>query len=462
MAVVRGKRLVPLLVAALLVAACGSRRDEADLLALARGEGGSTSTTASDRSTGSDDVVSIGGDGLAPSASAPTAAGGSAPRGTTPAGGASAAAQRCPRQLSPIVIGSVGQLSGVFGGILKPQVGAVQAWVASVNAGGGLRCHPVRYLTADDRGDPSTHQALVRRMVEEEGVIAFVNMVAPLSGNASVSYLTERRIPVVGTEAASPWVYSSPMFFPQHTSGEILLEGALAGAARYGRSHGGLRRYGQVSCIEAAQCSGLHGRAPEWAERYGLDLVYRGQVSLTQPDFTSACQSAQQAGAELFVMGVDTNSAYRLLRGCHSIGYRPVFITGGPLATPALAKDPEAQGALIMTNTMPPSRTGHPGVARLASVLARHAPHLAVDTATMTGWVSALLFERAASGISEPPTSQSLLEGLWSIQDDDLGGITQPLTFVRGRTAPPRICYWTTEIRGGEYVDVGEGERVCE
>ena len=287
-------------------------------------------------------------------------------------------------------------------------------------------------------------------------------MAAPLSGNAAVSYLTEHRIPVVGTESASPWVYSSPMYFPQHTSGEALLEGAVAGAKRYGRTHGGLRRYGQVSCIEAAQCSGLHGRAPEWANRYGLDLVYRGQVSLSQPDFTSACQAAQQAGAQLFVMGVDTNSAFRLLRNCHSIGYRPVFITGGPLATPALAKDPEAEGSLIMTNAISPSHTDNPSVARLASVLSRYAPHLAVDTATMTGWVAAMLFERAVRDITEQPTSESILEGLWSIQDEDLGGITQPLTFVRNRPTPPRICYWTTEVRDGEYVDVGDGERVCE
>jgi branched-chain amino acid transport system substrate-binding protein len=445
----------------LLVAACGSRRDEAELIELARGAGGVATTTTARERLVIGDIGSFDDDaGSSPAASVPGT--GRATGGPTTAPAAGASSPRCARQLAPVVIGSVGQLSGVFGSILKPQVQAVQAWVASVNAAGGLRCHPIRYLTADDKGDPSTHQALVRRLVEEEGVIAFVNIVAPLSGNASLSYLAERRIPVVGTEGASPWVYGNPMYFPQHTSGEELLEGALAGAARYGRSHGGLRRYGQVSCIEAAQCSGLHGRAPEWAARYGLDLVYRGQVSLTQPDFTSACQSAQQAGAQLFVMGVDTNSVFRLLRACHSIGYRPVFITGGPLATPALAKDPEAQGSLIMTNTIPPTHTDNPSVARLAEVLARHAPHLDVDTATLTGWASAMLFERAARDLADTPTSQSILEGLWSIQDEDLGGITQPLTFLRGRTVPPRICYWTTEIRDGSYADVGGGERVCE
>jgi branched-chain amino acid transport system substrate-binding protein len=354
----------------------------------------------------------------------------------------------------------VGEQSGVFGSILKPGVEAVQAWAKSLNASGGLRCHPIKYIVADDGGDPSTNQALVQQLVERDHVVAFVDMDAPLAGNASVSYLTQHRIPVIGSEAGSPWFYSSPMYFPQTSSGSYVLEAVVAGVAGYGKSIG-TTRYGQVTCIEAALCAGLYSEAPAYAKKFGIQLVYRGQGSLTQPDFTSICQSAQKAGAQLFDMGLDTNSDFRLLQNCQSVGYHPVFVTGGALATPALARSPLAKGILVVLPEIPPSHLTNPSIARFKQVLDQYAPGLDVDTATMNGWVSAQLLQAASGAISEPPTSASILQGLWSIKNNDLGGVTGPITFTANQNATPSVCYWSVKVEGGTYVDVGNGQRIC-
>jgi branched-chain amino acid transport system substrate-binding protein len=370
-------------------------------------------------------------------------------------------AAACTRQLSPIVIGSVGEYSGILGAVLKPGMHAVQAWAASVNAQGGLKCHPVKYITADDGGDPSTHQALVRRLVEEQGVIAFVQMSAPLAGQASVSYLTEHQIPVVGGSGSSPWYYQSPVYFPQRTDGPYEVEGTFAAIARYGHANG-MSDYGQVICIEAAQCKAYDDKAPEYANKYGLNLKYRGQASIAQPDYTSTCQNAQRAGVRLFLLAMDTNSARRLFRTCKSVAFNPVFVTGGALATPDLITDPSAEGALVLSFSIPPMYSGNPSLAHFQGVLEQYAPGLAVDTATIPGWISAMLFERAAQNVSDPPTSASLLQGVWSIKDDDLGGITAPLTFTQGRNPVSKICYWNMKIHGGALVDVSNRSRACE
>jgi len=110
---------------------------------------------------------------------------------------------------------------------------ALRAWAAQVNARGGLAGHPVNLIVADDGSDPARHQALVQQLVEERGVIAFVYNSAPLSGQASVKYLTDKRVPVIGSELAGQWFYESPMFFPQASSGLALVYNSIAGVAAH-------------------------------------------------------------------------------------------------------------------------------------------------------------------------------------------------------------------------------------
>ena len=72
-----------------------------------------------------------------------------------------------------IVLGSVGTESGPVGQQLLPLLQGARAWVADVNARGGLNGHPVRLVTGDDGGDPNRAQALARRMIDQDKVTAF-------------------------------------------------------------------------------------------------------------------------------------------------------------------------------------------------------------------------------------------------------------------------------------------------
>jgi hypothetical protein len=65
----------------------------------------------------------------------------------------------------------------------------------------------------------------------------------------------------------------------------------------------------------------------------------------------------------------------------------------------------------------------------------------------MQGWVATQLFDDAATNVPEPTTSQAILNGLWTIRNDDLGGTTYPLTFVKGQDARQQYCGWLIEIR---------------
>ncbi|MGH9036198.1 MAG: ABC transporter substrate-binding protein, partial [Acidimicrobiia bacterium] len=384
---------------------------------------------------------------------APDSGSGAAP-GPEPAGVASPAPAG-----PPIVIASVGQLSGIVGQAIGAGTKAVAAWVAEVNQAGGVNGQPVQYLVADDGADPGRHQALVREMVEQRHVVAFVYQLAPLSGSSSVKYLEQKRVPVVGSEAASPWFDTSPMFFEQSTQGSLAAVPMLGAAAFYGS---GKTKVGLVVCAEGvAICEDAKRTLPEWDTKFGLEVVQVQTASMAQPDYTAECLSLRNAGAELMAFIGDANSLIRLARSCGNAGFRPQFFFAQQQSQNQFLSEPLLEGAAGDALTAPWFLSSSPAVAEFQAALRRYAPGTAPDGQTSFGWAAAKLFERAAASVSGPITSDALLDALWSLRGETLGGFTMPLSFQPDRPNPQKVCFNPIRIEKGRFTSADNGAFRC-
>lgn len=463
----RAAAYVALIVLVAVSGGCGSRRSHEELLA------------ATSRLPASAGPSAVGSSGTAPTGPGTGVAENNAGRGAALTGSSSGSTdvagdpaaggardqsggqgRQCSGTEAPITIASVGHQSGVLGATMGGGPKAVSAWAAWINARGGVSCHQVRHIVADDGGDPARHQALVQQLVEEDGVIAFVQQNAPLSGPSSVPYLERVRVPVIGSEAAQPQFYTSQMFFPQGASDSVLLDAAVRAAARAGVAKG-FNTMAILSCVEVPQCSRFGSVGQQVAPEEGVSVVYVAQASIVAPDYTSQCQQAQQRGAQVFFVGVDVNSIQRLLRSCDSIGYHPLYQTGSIAMGNALAAVPSAEGLGGSLGAVPWMLTDRPQVAEYLDVLARYAPGLEPSADTIAGWTSAKLFEKAAQDLPANPTSADVLTGLWAIHDDDLGGLTYPLTFTQGNPAPMVECWFTATISNGAWTSPDGGKLTC-
>ena len=350
----------------------------------------------------------------------------------------------------------------MIGAFIRTGPQAVQAWVASANARGGLNCHKLSYTVADDGGDPARNQSLTQRLVEQDGVIAFVHNNAPIAGQASIEYLKAKNVPVLGSETGSPWFYESPMHFPQSSSGDFALLAAIAGGATLGKPKG-FTRLATFACVEVPICSRLTAIAPEGAKQFGLDLVYQFSGSLAQPDYTSACLQARDTKANLIVAAFDPNSFSRLARSCEAVSYKPFYATGSPVANNDILKDPRLDGMGVGLSVIPQSVTGNAQADAFKTAMAQYAPGVPIDSAGFTGWVSAQMFNRAVHDVprSGAVTAAQVLDGLWSLNGDDLGGITQPLRFPKGQTTPKVFCYFVAQVSSGKLLAPDNGVRRC-
>ena len=111
-----------------------------------------------------------------------------------------------------IRIGNVMPYSGsleVFGAIGKAEA----AYFEMINERGGINGRKVRFISYDDKSDPSTALELTRGLVEKENVLLMFGSFGTPGNFAVRTYLNERQIPQLFVASGDDHL-SDPSLFP--------------------------------------------------------------------------------------------------------------------------------------------------------------------------------------------------------------------------------------------------------
>jgi branched-chain amino acid transport system substrate-binding protein len=241
------------------------------------------------------------------------------------------------------------------------------------------------------------------------------------------------------------------MYFPQLSIADEIIYATVASGAEQLVPKGKVK-WASMYCAEATICEIGDRVTSASAKSLGYEVVYRGRNSLAQPDFTAECLAARNAGAEVMVMGEDTNSMGRIAASCARQGFRPLYVLFGQGIVPAMAKDPNLANAIGPSYTFPWFQSGTPATDEFQAAMRKYSKG-SVTGGHPIGWVAGKILEKAAVALPEPPTSESILQGLWSIKDDTLGGLSMPLTFVRDQVTKPKACWINIESRSGAWIN---------
>jgi branched-chain amino acid transport system substrate-binding protein len=347
-----------------------------------------------------------------------------------------------------IVFGSFGVQTGVLGAITRPAPAGVRAWAASLNSRGGLNGHRVRIVVGDDGGEPGRTQVVVRRMVEQDHVVAFLNHFS-FTLYAALPYLESRGVPVIGgTNSSEAEDRSAVVFQPLLGADDgIAWSFLLAVAAQTPK-----KKIALVYCREVTQCEHQRGGIKSKLPYAGLEFVYEAQVSLAQPDYTAEMLGAQRAGAEVVMGLIDTASLIRLARSAHRQGYHPLFTGPHNLESDQTMSGGEEIEGLLVPSRLPPYTTS-PKLADYRRAMADYQPGEPLGGFGSGGFVVGKLLEKLAPVIAEPVSSETLVAALYTLRGETLGGLLPGITFPR---TPDRsqvnLCIVPTVIRAGTFV----------
>jgi branched-chain amino acid transport system substrate-binding protein len=245
--------------------------------------------------------------------------------------------------------------------------------------------------------------------------------------------IEDLKLPAIGGELLAPDWNESPYMFPQGAGFFDQIVGFLKQGVEMGK-----KKIATLYCVEVTACSeGIAYARATGVKKAGGELVYDSAISLTQTDFTAQCQNAKNAGADQLVLGMDGSAMTRVARSCAAIGYRPLLSGIGGTISSAQAADPNLRsfGLAVASGVAPWTESGTPGLKLYREALARYAPALPPDGASIQAWTSGKLLEAAVAGVAAKAragalTTGLILEALGTVKKETLGGLAGPITFA--------------------------------
>ncbi|HVE27959.1 MAG TPA: ABC transporter substrate-binding protein, partial [Sporichthya sp.] len=347
-----------------------------------------------------------------------------------------------PATLSEVAVGNVSTLSGVLGELFAPIVPALDTFVASQNACGGLNGHKIAFFQADDQGDPSTAITKVTDLITKRHVLAFVGNIQVMTVDAVIPTVKKYGIPLIGGDIATSTWFSNPLLFPQGGPPQSVSYGHLLGATRYHHAD----RVGHLYCIEVARsCNEINRALMELAPGLGATMVKEAQASITSPSYVSQCLDFQNAKVEALVMSLDAASMARLGRSCEQVGYHPKLMAY-PLA---VGNEKQFLGSKWLANTYVPMNVfpwtadATPAQRYFHAMMTKYNPGVDSGGAASIAWTAGALLVAASADLSPVnPTTQQFLDALWQFRGQkftELGGLSGPKSFRENES--PRVPY---------------------
>jgi branched-chain amino acid transport system substrate-binding protein len=214
---------------------------------------------------------------------------------------------------APIVLGAIGSFTGAGSGSTAEGEPVVQAWVDYTNAHGGINGHPVKVDIEDDANDPATALADVKQLVQQDHVLAVLNISDDLA-SVYQSVLQQAGVPMIG-QSESLQFGTAPDFYSTGTTVIAAVYDEIAAA----RS-AGVTKLANLYCAEIASCAEGVPLIQNFGKGLGVNLVYTSKISSTAPSYTAPCLAAQSAGANGLDVTAASTTVVSVAQSCYSQG----------------------------------------------------------------------------------------------------------------------------------------------
>ena len=329
---------------------------------------------------------------------------------------------------------------------------AFKAWVSYVNAKGGVNGHKVNVTYYDDTSSPTTSVTQINQILAANPAV-----IIDASGedNDWVNTVSAANVPIIPANSSSLIAFSSAdVFTPSQTIDSLPMAVALTAKKL------GLSNYGLLYCAESPTCQQLVSIEKADGQKIGVNLVYTTSISASSPSYTAPCLAAQQAGAKGLFVATALQPAIKAAADCVRQNYHPVFIgDDGAIANSFNKSAGWSNGMVGIQPDIPWFVTNTASTQTMYGAWRKYQPGILKDPnfneLAVEGWASGLLLAAAVqganAGASTPVTAATVLNGMYTIHNNTLGGISPALTFTKGAKANLTDCWFLMRTSNGRY-----------
>jgi branched-chain amino acid transport system substrate-binding protein len=294
----------------------------------------------------------------------------------------------------------------------------------ATNDAGGINGHPIKIITMDDTGNPTTALTDVQKMVESDHIVALLEPASVTSGY--MTYLNGKGIPAV---TASGFYGISPGLTLNASTSLVSYDKTEATLAKLA----GKTSYADVYCAEITICKSSDDTQKTEAATLGLKFVSFAEAA-SATSYTAACLQLKSQNIEAVALDGFTDTDIRFASDCVKQGYHPLWVTVGTALTPAFLTTPALSGIEVSLLDFPWFENDTPATVAFQAALTKYLPNIQSDTLNYSANLSAAyaagtVFAKAATNATDPTNVAALLAGFAKITNDNFGGLTPPLTF---------------------------------
>jgi branched-chain amino acid transport system substrate-binding protein len=323
---------------------------------------------------------------------------------------------------APIIIGQSAPLTGPASQLgIQFRAGA-QLYLDQFNARGGVLNHPVKLQTLDDGYDPSRTISNTETLLATPGLVALFGYIGTPTTLAAVPYFTKKSVPLVApfTGAESLREPFNPLIF--HVRASYFDETAAIVKLGKNLSQKTFAVFYQNDSFGAA---GLQGVTKALADQGLPAPVVTATVERNSTDVAAAAAKIAKFKPDAVVMISAYTSCAAFVRACKGLKVQTSFSTVSFVGSQALSDALGEDGAGVqISQVMPNPELGSTALAKGFLAACEKSNFLVQPNySSLEGWASASVLCEGLKRIRGAITPASVIAGLESIKNFDLGGV---------------------------------------
>jgi ABC-type branched-subunit amino acid transport system substrate-binding protein len=438
----------------LLVAACGSRLSADERAEVLASQGGAAAADGGELAVGAVGAVTSTTAGAAGQGGGSAAGGGSGGTGGSAAGaGGSAAACRSSGKASDvgvsattIKIGNISTIGGPVPGFGQTGRNGVRAYIAKVNAEGGVCGRALELVNGDDRLEAGVNRSETQRLVKSVFAFAGNTTVVDDGGAGSLGNTPDVSLSISDARIKAPTNFSpSPIDLTVGGNGTEKIFRWFKQNDKVGK--GGIIWPSQASARNRAQAY------IKDMEAAGITVPssLRKEVSITETNYSGFAAAVANEKADIIISVLEVNGMARLARAFQTEGYTPkVPFYGAQAYGQKFLKSagPAANGTKIGVAYSIIEGAQGQGPKDFATWYPRANPGADPDYFAIQGWIAADMLVTALRGAGPDPTRDKVLVELRKQTAYEASGFVGKINPAQKRFAP---CFAIVGVEGGRW-----------
>ncbi len=313
-----------------------------------------------------------------------------------------------------IVLGSFLPLqSGLAAGATQMKEGT-DAYFRSVNDAGGVHGRKIEWLVENDSYNPQQTAAVVKKLVDRDGVFAIVSTLGTVTNLAVLPFLGQRGVPIINP-AGGHMLLNKPK--DKNVFGILPLSSEIGESmAEFAVTKLGAKR---VAIFFQNDQFGKDQRdgAVEALKKHGLQPAAEASYVPSDVDVSAQAVAIKQANPDAVILGIIPKHAALFMKEAQRLGWKPKVVGHNTVADPIVV-DLAGADALegVYVNLMTAVDTmDKPEVKRANELLAKYYPQTKPGYYPYLGMAGAIITVEAMKRAGKDLTRAKLISALESL-----------------------------------------------